>query len=113
MDIGGRVTHGAVTEMAILSGRQFSQSRRGFRQYGANFLCTGCTVSFLFPTKAKYLHPCKQFGGAKAEFCSRQILSTDIPVGNGKEPLWFGFFFAYMDVGKGREQDAEALPTWT
>ena len=21
-------------------------------------------------------------------------------------------FFAYMDVGKGREQDAEALPTW-
>ncbi|EPJ47548.1 MAG: hypothetical protein OFPII_11830 [Osedax symbiont Rs1] len=45
----------------------------------------------------------------RSVFCSRQILSTDIPVGNGKEPLWFGFFFAYMDVGKGREQDAEAF----
>ncbi|EPJ46728.1 MAG: hypothetical protein OFPII_18190 [Osedax symbiont Rs1] len=28
---------------------------------------------------------------------------------DGKEPLWFCFFFAYRDVGKGREQDAEAF----
>ncbi len=24
---------------------------------------------------------------------------------DGKEPLWFGSFFAYRDVGKGREQE--------
>jgi hypothetical protein len=28
---------------------------------------------------------------------------------DGKEPLWFRFFFCLQDVGKGREQDAEAF----
>jgi len=27
----------------------------------------------------------------------------------GRIFLWFGFFFAYTDVGKGREQDVEAF----
>ena len=65
--------------------------------------------AFLFPTKAKYLHPCKQLSGGIAEICSRRFLSTYFLVSNAKELLWFGFFFAYMDVGKGREQDAEAF----
>ena len=62
---------------------------------------------FLLPTKTKYLHPCKQLSGGIAEICSRRFLSTYFLVSNAKELLWFGFFFAYTDVGKEREQDAE------
>jgi hypothetical protein len=28
---------------------------------------------------------------------------------DGNEPLWLGFFFCLQEVGKGREQDAEAF----
>jgi len=52
-------------------------AQESFGNGRAKFLCTGCTVSFLFPTKTKYLRPCKQFGGAM----------------NGKAPLWFCFLF--------------------
>ena len=78
MDAGGRVTQGAVTEMANLSGLQFCKLRRNLSAIvGWDFYVQDVRSVFLFPTKTKYLHPCKQFGGAM----------------DGKEHLWFRFFW--------------------